>query len=283
MIWIFDAHPIELCLTQFAQTSHISVQEVSQQLETLKSQVEILQNTNQILSDGLKSQVEFLKQENQALSNSFVNFVDAMKWNLIVLTSLAGVLTAVGGWIFKNNLEDAKKVAQEMINTQVERKISELVEVRVEEVARTFRREQVIGATKVDYYLPNMTQEPTEFKLLKARQFKDVRLVENLETISQSPRDVVVLDLQNWTLLTGQRFIEVPNEEKETHARQQIDGLLEILPTSAVLVVYIRGTIRHLYSIGDRYVLPANNPVTLVGNTADGAYVAAGDRRMSIV
>ncbi|MEO1211622.1 MAG: hypothetical protein AAFX78_19130 [Cyanobacteria bacterium J06638_20] len=28
----------------------------------------------------------------------------------------------------------------------------------------------------------------------------------------------------------------------------------------------------------DRYVIAANNPITLVGNAADGAYVALGDR-----
>ncbi|MEM7770031.1 MAG: hypothetical protein AAGA75_03270 [Cyanobacteria bacterium P01_E01_bin.6] len=56
--------------------------------------------------------------------------------------------------------------------------------------------------------------------------------------------------------------------------------MLDQISKSAVLVVYIRGRVQHLNSIGDRYVLPANNPVTLVGNAADGAYVALGDRPM---
>ena len=96
-----------------------------------------------------------------------------------------------------------------------------------------------------------------------------------------------VLDLQNWVLPSGQRFGELPEADREAQAKEQIDGLLEALPLSAVLVVYIRGTIKYLYGIrdglktgleGHRYVLPANNPVTLVGNTADGAYVALGEQ-----
>ncbi len=261
-----------------AQASDITVQDIAQQLETLKGQVDTLQNTNQLLSESLTNQIEFLKQENQALTNSFSTYVDAMKWNLTVLAGLAAVLTAVGGWIFKNNLDDAKKVAREMIDRRVEGQISELVDARVEEVARTFRREQVIGSTYVDYYLPDGTQPPSEFALLNARKFKDVRFLNNLEVIRRSPGDVVILDLQNWVLPSGQRFIHVPEAEREAQAKLQIDGVLEQITASAVLVVYIRGTVKYLYSIGDRYVLPANNPVTLVGNAADGAYVVMGDR-----
>lgn len=290
MDWSVAIAPLHLWHTLMAQTPPPTLPDLVQEIETLKSQVETLQNTNQLLSDGLMNQIEFLKQENQALSSSFSQYVDAMKWNLTVLAGLAAVLTAVGGWIFKNNLDDAKKVAREMIDRRVEGQISALVDARVEEVARTLRREQVIGTTYVDYYLPNSTQEPLEFSLLKARQFRDVRPVRDLEAMRRSPGDVVVLDLQNWVLPSGQQFAELAESEREAQAQQQIDWLLEILPPSTVLVVYIRGTVKYLYRISDglktgskghRYVLPANNPVTLVGNTADGAYVALGDRAVS--
>jgi hypothetical protein len=263
-----------------AQATNLTVQDLAQQMDALQNQLEALQTTNQALRDSLAEQVNFLQQENQDLTNSFTRYVDAMKWNLTVLAGLAAVLTAVGGWIFKNNLDDAKQVAREMIDRRVEGHISALVDTRVEEVARTIRREQVVGSTYVDYYLPNGSQEPAELRLLKARQFRDVRVLHSLEAVRRSPGDVVVLDLQNWVLPSGQRFGELPEEEREARAREQIDGLLEALPRSAVVVVYIRGTIKYLYGIRDRYVLPANNPVTLVGNTADGAYVALGERKL---
>ncbi|MEM7773952.1 MAG: hypothetical protein AAF327_26055 [Cyanobacteria bacterium P01_A01_bin.37] len=264
-----------------AQATPLSLQDLAEQLDMLSNQVDTLRGTNQLLSDSLINQIEFLKQENQALTNSFSKYVDAMKWNLTVLAGLAAVLTAVGGWIFKNNLDDAKKVAREMIDRRVEGQISEMVDARVEEVARTFRREQVISSTYVDYYLPDGPQPPSEFVLLKARKFKDVRFLNSLDAIRRSPDDVVILDLQNWVLPSGQRFIALPETERESQATLQIDGVLDQISESAVLVVYIRGRVQHLNTIGDRYVLPANNPVTLVGNAADGAYVVVGDRTLS--
>lgn len=276
---LFASLNLDLWSTLLAQAPTPTVEDIAQQLETLRSQVDTLQNTNQLLSDSLTNQIEFLKQENQALTHSFSNYVDAMKWNLTVLAGLAAVLTAVGGWIFKNNLDDAKKVAREMIDRRVEGQISALVDARVDEVARALRREQVVGSTDVDYYLPDGAQDPAELRLLKARQFRTVRRLNSLEAVRRSPAPVVVLDLQNWVLPSGQQFIDLPEAEREAQAQHQIDGLLEALPLSTVLVVYIRGTIRYLYGIRDRHVLPANNPVTLVGNTADGAYVALGDRQ----
>lgn len=256
-----------------------SVQDLAQEVEALKAQIETLQNTNQLLSDGLTNQIEFLKQENQSLTNSFSQYVNAMRWNLTVLAGLAAILTAVGGWIFKNNLDDAKQVAQEIIDRRVEGQIGELVNARVEEVARTLRREQVIGSTLVDYYLPDGGQPPHEVALLRARRFQKVRLVRSQAEMRRSPGDVVVLDVQNWVLPSGQRFMELPEPEREAQAERQIAGLLDVLPLAAVVVVYVRGRIGYLNRVGDRYVLPANNPVTLVGTVADGAYVARGERQ----
>lgn len=277
MPWLFVA--LDIGQSVLAQATPPTLQDLAQEIEALKGQVETLQATNQLLSDGLTNQIEFLKQENQALTSSFSQYVDAMKWNLTVLAGLAAILTAVGGWIFKNNLDDAKKVAQEMIDRRVEGQISALVEARVEEVARTLRREQVIGTTRVDYYLPAAEQFPHELRLLRSRRFQKVRPISSLTEMRRSPGDVVVLDVQNWVLPSGQRFMELPDPEREAQAQEQIDALLDVLPLSAVVVVYVRGRIGYLNRISDRYVLPANNPVTLVGTVADGAYVSRGDQQ----
>lgn len=266
-----------------AQASPPDLQSLVQQVDALQTQLDTFQNTNQLLSDSLTQQIEFLRQENQDLTNSFTKYVDAMKWNLTVLAGLAAILTAVGGWIFKSNLDDAKQVAQEMINRRVEAQISTLVNNRVEEVSRTIRREQVVGETYVDYCLPGSDRKPPEFSLLNARQFKDLRFINALDDIQNEPGNVVVLDLVNYTTPSGQLFSSFTGDDREAVAQPLIGRLLQLLPSSTVVVVYVN--FPPLKAVNqaprNRYVIAANNPITLVGNTADGAYVALGDRAAS--
>lgn len=260
-----------------------TLQNLAQQVNALQNQLDALQDTNQLLSNSLTQQIEFLRKENQDLTNSFTKYVDAMKWNLTVLAGLAAILTAVGGWIFKSNLDDAKKVAQEMINRRVEVQISNLVNQRIEEVSRTIRREQVVGETYVDYCLLGSDRISSEFNLLKARQFKDLRFLNTLEDVQNEPGNVVVLDLVNYTTPSGQLFSSLTGDDREGAARPLIDRLLQLLPSSTVIVVYV--SFPPLKAVNqtpsNRYVIAANNPITLVGNTADGAYVALGDRAAS--
>lgn len=94
---------------------------------------------------------------------------------------------------------------------------------------------------------------------------------------------MVVLDLINYRTASGQPFPSLSNDERETVAKPLINRLLALLPPSAVIVVYVN--FPPLKAVnqapGNRYVIAANNPITLVGNTADGAYVALGDRAAS--
>jgi hypothetical protein len=286
MDWLFLTHLLELPNALLAQAppplpssaSPTSIPQLAQEIELLKNKVELLQQTNKALSDSLSSQINFLAKENDALNKSFASFVDAMKWAFTILGLFGTFLTIAVAWVFKNNLDDARRIAREMIETRVSQQVGALVDAKVDDVKRTLQREQVVSSTLVDYYLPN-EGHPDEFFLLEARKFRQVRLVHELEQIRRDPGDVIVLDLQNWILASGQRFIELPEAEREAEAEEKIAELLRVLPLSAVVVVYVRITIKYLFRVTNRYVLPANNPVTLVGNTADGAYVAVGDRR----
>ena len=98
-------------------TSGSSVNQLAQEIESLKAKVELLQQTNKTLSDSLTSQISFLAKENEALSRSFSSFVDAMKWAVTVLGVFGTFLTLAVAWVFKNNLDDARKIAREMIET----------------------------------------------------------------------------------------------------------------------------------------------------------------------
>lgn len=158
----------------------------------------------------------------------------------------------------------------------------------MENVKRTLQQERIIGDTIVNYYLPNANQPPNEFKLLKARGFRDVRFPRDQQQLQSAisatrnfveTADVVILDLENWITPTQQKFSTLAEPEREAAAKDQIDILLTVLPSSTVLVVYIRSVVKYLYSVPrDRYISPANNPVTLIGMVADAAYVVAGDR-----
>ncbi len=285
MDWLSLHNLVELPSFLLAQTPSPSpspsLSSLAQDLEVLKSRVELLQQTNKALSDSLTSQVDFLASGNGALDRSFSSFVDSMKWAVTILGLFGTFLTLAVTWVFKNNLDDARKIAREMIEARVNQQVGALIDAKVDDVKRTLQREQVIVSTLVDYYLPGSGQ-PDEFYLLQARKFRSVRLLHKLEEMRQDCGDVIVLDLQNWVMASGQRFVDLPEEEREAQAQEQIDALLRILPPSTVVIVYIRLTIKYLFRVTNRYVLPANNPVTLVGNTADGAYVAAAILIMEI-
>ena len=68
--------------------------------------------------------------------------------------------------------------------------------------------------------------------------------------------------------------------ESKAPVKEQIDQLRGMLPDEVVLVVYVRGIVGYLNDpkFERVYVLPANNQVTLLGHTVNGAYVAYGDR-----
>lgn len=221
--------------------------------------------------DLLKSQLEFLKYTNTA----FLTF----------LLFVGGLLT----WFFNKSLEDAKRLANQIVRQEVESQIAtqvkDTVSAEIETVKRTLLRERVIGSTLVDYYLPkvastNKDKDPREFLLLKTRNFANIRLISKIEELKDSPGDVVVLDLENWEVFPRQFFPQLPEDEREKLAQQQIDAVLKLdaLPRSLVLVVYIRLTVKYLYSVPkNRYVLAANSPVALVGTIADAAYVSSGE------
>lgn len=66
---------------------------LAQEIETLKTKVDLLQQTNKALSDSLTSQINFLAKENEALNKNFSSFVDAMKWSVIILGAFGTFLT----------------------------------------------------------------------------------------------------------------------------------------------------------------------------------------------
>ncbi|MCP6759999.1 MAG: hypothetical protein NHB32_14885 [Fischerella sp. CENA71] len=228
----------------------------------------------------LKSQLEFLKATNAQLGESFNRFVAAMQFTLVVFAFLGGFLAYAVG----KNLDDAKKIASQLINREVENKITDLVQSEVENVKRSLQRERVIGSTIVDYYLPsNDTTEPYDCKLLRTRGFAEVRYRNQKRKPKKPVGDIFVLDLINSKLLEGQEFAGLSKEEaenkREEKVKEQIDLALDWLDKNTVLVIYVKGRFREIDNLArrvDYYYIPVNAPISLLGIVADSAYVAYG-------
>ncbi|MEL7227443.1 MAG: hypothetical protein AAGL17_22080, partial [Cyanobacteria bacterium J06576_12] len=221
MDWSFS-NPLTDWHTLLLQTQTVTLTDLAQQVNALKSQVDSLQATNQLLSDGLTNQIEFLKQENQSITDSFSKYIDAMKWNLTALTGLAVILTAVGGWIFKRSLEDAKATAARIVHSELTNHIQPLIAAKANDIENTLRTEQIIGDTVVDYYIPGaVTSTLSEYNLLNSRGFSDVRRWDNNHRPQGRFGGVLVIDFVNCDALVVPLSPSGESKEEKETARQQ--------------------------------------------------------------
>lgn len=283
--------------TVLAQIPPLTVSDLAQELEGLKAQVESLQQTNQLLSDGLNTQIEFLKQENQDLTASFSQYIEAMKWNLTVLAGLAAVLSAVGGWLFKNSLDDAREMATRIVRQELTNSIEPLIEAESNNLKKTLRTEQIISGTVIDYYLPQPVSETiTEYELLKNRGFLDVRRWDSQHRPEGRFGSVLIADFVNCDLLNLPGLSHDSGEvrrqayqERDRLVNEIIRGLVELRIGNPIIVAYVRPGFGRLAAIDKltttfpeiRYYASANTPVSLMGAVVDSAYVAFGDRNFT--
>lgn len=220
-----------------------------------------------IESEVLAKQLEFILKMNSA----FLGFL--------------GIIGALLTWFFKNNLEDAKQVASQMVREELDQHIQSKIETELRFWEMGARTERVVSQSLVNYYLPKGTREPREFFLVKNRGFRQVLFCSRLEEIRRSSADVVIFDAQNWTDPPNQPVVHTDKgwltPESEERVKAEINQLEAILSDQTVLVVYVRGTVAYLNEprFAEKFVLPANNQVTLLGHVVNGVYVAYGDRR----
>lgn len=192
------------------------------------------------------------------------------------------VFAVLGAWItfvFGKNLTDAKKVAEEIISEKVEARVDNLIKTEVQSLRKSIDREKAIIFTYVDYYLPSSAMEPKEFKLLKARGFRDVFFWNRHSPPKRLSGNVCVLDLENYRDDKGKKLSELPENDKETKAKTYINEVLRLMKPQAVLVIFINDRLKTINSsiLEGRYYVPANSAVTLMGWVADSAYVAYGE------
>lgn len=227
----------------------------------------------------LKSQLEFILR----LNSVFLGF----------LALLGGLLT----WFFKSNLDDAREMATRMVRQELSDHIEPLIKAEANNIQRTFRTEQIISNTVVDYYLPAQpSQEPLEYGLLKGRGFSDVRLWHPGQKPQGRLGSVLVIDFVNCDVLAVPEIAspdgavrEVGYKKRDALVNEVIQGLIELRIGRPILVVYVRpgqGRIGAIDLLSQtfpeevKYYSSANTPVALMGAVVDSAYVAYSDRQV---
>ena len=210
-----------------------------------------------------------------------------LEFMLKMNTAFLGFLGTVGvllTWFFKNNLDDAKQVAGEIVEKELQGQVRALVAKEVEAWERTVLPERIVGETKVDYFLPegqHTREEISEVKLLETRGFrKPVRFCTTEQALRSLRGDITILDLENKIMPSGQPFRSLPDDERKDQAQALIENLLKnVLPASTVLVVYSSERLNLIKpAYPTQYVVIANNRVTLLSHAANTAYVAYSDR-----
>ena len=285
---LFDCHAFVL------QAQPLQLTDLVQQVDALRVQVDSLQKTNQLLSDGLTGQIEFLKQENRSITDSFSKYIDAMKWNLTALTGLAAVLSIAGGWIFKRSLEDAKETAGRIVREELSNHIQPLVSAEADNLRKTLQTEQIIGRTVVDYYVPNTANNTTtEYSLLNSRGFSNVRLWRKNRKPEGRFGSVLVIDFVNCDLLvlsglsSDDKAVQRAAQQQRDHIlNNTVQELITLRLGNPIVIIYVRPGSGRLESIDKltttfpelKYYASANTPVSLMGAVVDSAYVAYGDR-----
>ena len=183
-------------------------------------------------------------------------------------------------------VEQIKERAEREVFYLVDEELREVVRAEVMSVQRLLQRERVISSTSVDYYLPggmqNPAETPREVELLRAREFKDVQYFTEISELRPRDSRVVVLDLIHYMTAEKGMFASASKEDRDRLAAPILKELTDLFPESSVLIVYVNGRpfLAGLDS-ENRYILAANSPITVVGNSADGAYVAEGAQKIS--
>ena len=226
----------------------------------------------------LKSQLEFLKWTN----TGFLGF----------LAFLGAILT----WVFSKNLEDAKRLAKDMVRQELLSQISPLIQAEAETVMRSLKTEQVIGEAVIDYYLPAEDLEPNECRLLRGRGFSAVRFWSQSTLPNVRLSNVLVVDFVHSSLLEipglNDRNLDIRNaalQQREKLVNDTLETVVRWVSRRSVLLIYIRPGAGRIEAIDQltvnfptvKYYTSANTPVALMGAAVDSAYVAYGEQHAS--
>ncbi|MEM7553508.1 MAG: hypothetical protein AAF378_05310 [Cyanobacteria bacterium P01_A01_bin.84] len=234
----------------------------------------------------LKSQIQFLQDTNTRLNNSFGSFVNAINLSFVVLGIIFAVVGAVSIYFFNQSLKEARQMVRNEVERKLQASVSTVVGQQVDKLKQILDREEILGNISVDYIVPQdevltVDDYPEEYLLLAERGFKDTRILDTSKRIRVSG-NVVVLDLVNYQLISdvekNSQGVDIPLLI-QTKAADKINKIVKLVPSKAVLIVYIRPGKQRINAIDElsekvKYYASANTPVNLMGTVVDSAYVA---------
>jgi hypothetical protein len=270
-----------------AQTPSPSPSPSTANVELLKSQLEFLKAENARAVADFADKLKLVTEENKSLSESFKNFVGTMQFALGTFTFLG----AAAAFIFGKTLNDAKTVANQMIEQKVEanvaNKVRDAVDAQIDNVKQLIGREKIISSIVVDYYSPSSELEPIEARLLRERKFREVRF-RNLQSLAdRRGGHVTVLDLVNYNVIPQPEADGSMAKDKAAQREAEVKKLIAWIeskaPNALVLVIYVRPGRQRIDAIDQMervYYAAANTPVTLMGVVVDSAYVAYGEKQL---
>lgn len=229
------------------------------------------------------SEVELLKSQ-----------LEFMKWMNTAFLGFLGFLGALLTWFFNKNLEDAKRLARELVRQELINHINPLIEAETKNVMRSLRTEQVIGDTVVDYYIPSVEKEPVEYRLLKGREFLKVRFWNKNRQPNSRLGNVFVIDFVNSEILQipglsdkDDEKRKVAYQQREAIVNEKIGEVVDLRLGKPIFVIYVRPGSGRIEAIDKlsinfpeiKFYSSANTPVALMGAVVDSAYVAYGDAK----
>jgi hypothetical protein len=222
-------------------------------------------------SEILATQIEFILKMNSA----FLGFL--------------GIIGALLTWFFKNSLEDAKKVAQEIARQELATHLRSLVKEEIQDLDRSLLVERVVRQTSICYYTVSEEDEVfPEHELLKQRGFVNIHRWNESRKEKTPFEKVLIIDFVNSEVLQIPNLFdedrdkrEKANRKRECIFKEKIGGILQSRPGNPICVVYIRpgsGRIAAIDTLTNdfpklEYYTSANTPVALMGAVVDAAYV----------
>lgn len=200
-----------------------------------------------------------------------------------------GIIGALLTWFFKNSLEDAKKVAQEIARQELATHLQPLVKEEIQDFDRSLLVERVVRETSICYYTVSEKDEVfPEHELLKRRGFVNIHRWNESRKEKTPFEKVIIIDFVNSEVLQIPNIFdedrdkrEEANKKRERIFKEKIGGILQSRPGNPICVIYIRpgsGRIAAIDTLTNdfpklEYYTSANTPVALMGAVVDAAYV----------
>ena len=245
---------------------------VSPDVELLKNQLEFLKADHARLAADFSERMKQLTAQSASVGDDFKTYLNYVFGLILAATGLAA-------WFGWQSLEQAKASIKTTIDRQLAQAVADTIDYKVQMIRRSLDREGVISTVLVDYLLLESSTQPKEYDLLRFRGFQNLKFCNNIDDLRKRSVDIVILDLENWKPNGVSLGSFMPqNQVQQDKGSKPVRDVFDALPNHPIVIVYVRGTLKILNDLQPPgRVVPANSPVTLLGNAAEAAYVISAN------